>query len=138
MKVVCSFETSGSIYPTTCCNNPEDLLPQYENRFATNKIFQHCGSMSNFPHNVSISFAVVFLSVVNMSNQTLYCTMGHMLQSRGREFKWMLLRNNFAKCVCLYVSLCHIHVSNGDVWQEYSPSLPFSICIIQSVYNPRY
>ena len=41
MKAVCSFKTSGSIFPTNCCNNPEDLLPQYENRFATSKIIQH-------------------------------------------------------------------------------------------------
>jgi len=42
MKVVCTFETLGSDYPTIQCNNPEDLLPQYENRFARNTIFQCC------------------------------------------------------------------------------------------------
>jgi hypothetical protein len=28
---------SESIYPTTCSNNPEDMLPQYENTFTTKK-----------------------------------------------------------------------------------------------------
>ena len=39
MKVVCTFETLGSDYPTIQCNNPEDLLPQCENRFATKQSF---------------------------------------------------------------------------------------------------
>jgi hypothetical protein len=40
MKAVPFFETSGSNYPTTRRNKPEDLLPQYENKFATHKLFQ--------------------------------------------------------------------------------------------------
>jgi hypothetical protein len=38
-KAVRSFKTSGSNYPTTRRNNQEDLVPQYENTFATNKAF---------------------------------------------------------------------------------------------------
>ena len=30
------FETSGSNYPPTRCNNPEDSFPEGENKFATN------------------------------------------------------------------------------------------------------
>jgi len=42
MKVVCMFETLGSDYRTIQCNNPKDLFPQCENRFATNTVFQCC------------------------------------------------------------------------------------------------
>ena len=42
MKVVHSSEMLGSNYPITKTNNPEDLLPQYGNTFATNTIFQCC------------------------------------------------------------------------------------------------
>jgi hypothetical protein len=38
IKAVFAFETSGSNYPTTRDNNLEDLLSQYKNRFARNKI----------------------------------------------------------------------------------------------------
>lgn len=68
-KVACSFETSRSSYPTQRHKNPEDLLPQYKNRFATNKIF----STVSFPvgkqqpscTTLVVSYAVVFsLSLV--------------------------------------------------------------------------
>jgi hypothetical protein len=39
MKAVRPFDTSENNYPTTLCKNPEGVLPQYENRSATNKIF---------------------------------------------------------------------------------------------------
>jgi hypothetical protein len=39
IKAVRPFDTPESNYPTTWCKNPDDLLPQYENRSATNKIF---------------------------------------------------------------------------------------------------
>jgi hypothetical protein len=35
MTPVRSFGTSTSNYPATRCNNPEDLVLQYENRYAT-------------------------------------------------------------------------------------------------------
>jgi hypothetical protein len=41
LKAARSFET-GDIYPTTRRNEPEDLVRQYENRFAANKILQRC------------------------------------------------------------------------------------------------
>lgn len=68
-KAACSFETSRSSYPTQRHKNPEDLLPQYKNRFATNKIF----STVSFPvgkqqpscTTLVVSYAVVFsLSLV--------------------------------------------------------------------------
>ena len=38
--------------------------------------------------------------------------------------------------MCLCVSLCHMHASNGDVWQEYSPCLaadaPYLLYITQN------
>ena len=34
------FETSRSNYPTTQCIKPEDILPQQENRFVSDKTFQ--------------------------------------------------------------------------------------------------
>jgi hypothetical protein len=37
----CSFETTVSDYPTTRCNNPQNV-PQYAKRFATNKTVQRC------------------------------------------------------------------------------------------------
>lgn len=46
IKMVYSFKTSGSSNPTTWCNNSEHVLSQYENRFATNKILQHCVASS--------------------------------------------------------------------------------------------
>jgi hypothetical protein len=42
MKAVLPFETSESNYLTTTCNNPEDLLPPYENRFKSNEVFHSC------------------------------------------------------------------------------------------------
>jgi hypothetical protein len=42
MKVVYSSEMLGNNHPITKTNNPEDLLPQYDNTFATNTIFQCC------------------------------------------------------------------------------------------------
>jgi hypothetical protein len=39
MKAARSFDTPGGNYPTARRNNTEYLLSQYENRFATNKIF---------------------------------------------------------------------------------------------------
>jgi hypothetical protein len=39
MKAVSSFETSGCHYPTTERNNADNLLLQYNNRFANDKIF---------------------------------------------------------------------------------------------------
>jgi hypothetical protein len=50
VKVTGSFEMSGGNYTTTWRNNPEDLLPPYENRFAKNKIFQCCvDKVATFP-----------------------------------------------------------------------------------------
>ena len=40
MKVVCSFEVSWSHYPTTRRNNPEDVLPQHEHKFAIDQILR--------------------------------------------------------------------------------------------------
>jgi len=39
MKALRPFDTSESNYPMTRLKNPEGMLPQYENRSATNKIF---------------------------------------------------------------------------------------------------
>jgi hypothetical protein len=41
MKMVRSFKTAESNYPPTRRNNPQDLVPQYENLFATN-VFHLC------------------------------------------------------------------------------------------------
>jgi hypothetical protein len=40
MKAVSSFETSGSNYPITWYSDPAELVPQYENRFATSNVFE--------------------------------------------------------------------------------------------------
>lgn len=46
---VSSFETSRS-YPITRCNSPEDLIPQYENRFETVSVLSFTvGTAANFP-----------------------------------------------------------------------------------------
>jgi hypothetical protein len=42
MKVVHSSEMLGSNYSITQTNNPQDLLLQYDNTFATNTVFQCC------------------------------------------------------------------------------------------------
>jgi hypothetical protein len=39
IKAVRSFEMPGSNYPTTRRNNPAYLLPQHDNKFATNRTF---------------------------------------------------------------------------------------------------
>jgi hypothetical protein len=39
MKAVRAFETSSTNYTITRYNNPDDPILQYENGFATNKIF---------------------------------------------------------------------------------------------------
>ena len=36
-----SFKTLRSHHPNTWCSNPENELPQHENKFAQDKIFQH-------------------------------------------------------------------------------------------------
>ena len=62
-----SFETSRSNYPTTLRIKPEDLLPQYENRFVVIKTFQRChidcGNAASSKHDAAISFIIVSFSV---------------------------------------------------------------------------
>lgn len=41
-KSVPSFQISGRNIATLRCSNPKDLVPQYENMFAPNKIIQFC------------------------------------------------------------------------------------------------
>jgi hypothetical protein len=53
MKVACSFETTERIYPNIQDNNPEDLIPQYENRFTTNKIYQRRVISSRYSGNLA-------------------------------------------------------------------------------------
>jgi hypothetical protein len=64
IKAVRSFETSETNYLNTQRHNPEDMLPQYENKFATNKFFQLCvissGNSARFTHDLAIPFNVVF------------------------------------------------------------------------------
>jgi hypothetical protein len=57
MKVVHFFKTLGRNYSTTQCNNSKGLIPEYENRFETNKIFQLCAIYSGYcasvPHDLT-------------------------------------------------------------------------------------
>jgi len=46
MKALHSVETLRNIYSSTRGNNPEDLVSQYESRFAPNKILQ-CSVISS-------------------------------------------------------------------------------------------
>jgi hypothetical protein len=67
MKAVPFFETSGSNNPNTKNTNPKGALIQHENRFATNKSFQH-----NVPAILTIYFiAVFFLSCALVSRPTM-------------------------------------------------------------------
>jgi len=68
MKAVLSSETPENIYPNTRYKNPGDLLPQYKNGLATNKIFQRCvissGCSGKYPARLAVPFVeVFFLSV---------------------------------------------------------------------------
>lgn len=72
MTTVLSFETSGRKYPATRRNNPDDLLPQYENMFTTHKTFQHSvNSVSRAAfltlHKVTFSFATFLFHFVSYS-----------------------------------------------------------------------
>ena len=71
-KAVSSFETLGSIYPTTRRNNPEDLLPQYENSFVTITILQSrvtVGNAASFPTEFSCIFPCSLLSQLSLVTQ---------------------------------------------------------------------
>ena len=60
MKVVRSFEKSRTNYPTERCYNPEDMLPQYENRMAANKIFQRWGISNKDSGKLPAALVVIF------------------------------------------------------------------------------
>ena len=54
MKMVRSSETSEHSYQSTRRNNPEDLLPQYEDRFATNETLQRFDISPGSPEGLVI------------------------------------------------------------------------------------
>jgi hypothetical protein len=91
MTAVSSFETSGSSHPTTRRNNPEQLLPQYENAFETNRSppshFQWVTRQVS-PMAFAVYFAVIFPFSLSLSlskslachtsDQTSSCATGRM------------------------------------------------------------
>ena len=60
MKVIRSFEKSRTNYPTERCYDPEDMLPQYENRLAVKNIFQRWGISNKDSGKLPAARAVFF------------------------------------------------------------------------------
>ena len=67
------FAASRSYYPTTRRNNSDDLLPQYEIKFATNKMFRLCVISSRQSGRFPATLAYLSLQLFFCPSDSLAC-----------------------------------------------------------------
>jgi hypothetical protein len=110
-----NYPNIGSNYPNTWHNNPEDLVPQYKNRLATNNVFQLC-VVSSESHIVSCLIFPCFLTCYT-SNMEIWLLLS---LHYAAEYKHIA----FSLSLSLSLTHTHTHTQAHKVRQEilYIPS----------------
>ena len=118
IKALVAFETSGMNYQATGHNNPEDLLPQYENGFAKSKISQCCVFTSGWSGNLAATARCMFRYGILSLSLVTQATSLTAVHRALLTFKWALWRT-------LHTVFCRSlsRVSSTKVSGEY----PFAV-----------